>query len=166
MQAIKDSLMREICRPNFLNEIKNRFNNSNSCSFRFGNLPDYGEVRAMDGGVISVFFTRHGWMSYTAGATSHIGSICEGFAFVPSAGRAELVARQCYDAPFDARVFRETCPSYQPSTTPSNIPHTIGVIVGIGSAVRSYQNFRDGNKGRAAIWAAVSVTSIALPFFA
>jgi len=156
MQALNNRLMREICRPGFINKIKDRFNNINLKPFNFANGNIEGEL---DGVYAAVVDQPTGtYLRYTA--DSYLGKTCEGFNLFSSEGvlNKDLFAHRCYNAHFDARVYSETCGRYI-------FPHMIRKIIVCGSAVKSYQNFRDGNKGRAAIWAAVSVASIALPFF-
>ncbi len=167
MQAIKENLMREICRPELLGEIKSRFNNLNSKTFRFGSA---GEIRADAKGLamMDVDKTTRTYIRYGAQGPDFTGPghTCESITFYPSEFKQEFIAHRCYDAPFDARLYQETCKSYQTTAASSYLPavaQTVGVIAGVGAALKAYQNFKAGNNGYGLGWVAIGVASIALP---
>jgi len=152
MQAIKENLMREICRPDLLAEIKIRFKDKYYPPFDFRDTI----IEAARDGVRS-FFPGNGYprISYRALGSSYI---CEIITFEPSEWKWEGIAQRCYDAPFDARVYQETCKSYQ--TTDAQL---VGGIAGLGAALKAYQNYNAKNYGYALGWVAIGVASIALP---
>lgn len=159
MQAIKENLMREICRPELLAEIKIRFKDKSFPPFDFRDTI----IEAAKDGVRS-FVPGNGYpsISYRAIETSPFffgtSRICEFITFNPSEWKSEGIAQRCYDAPFDARLYQETCKSYQ---TNEQI-QLAGGIAGLGAALKAYQNFKAGNHGYGLGWVAIGVASVAL----